>query len=123
MKNDKNRNSEVKEGSAYQITKHAEEEHTSDTPYGILPDFGYGKSPGKYTVEDYRSLPEDQRVELIDGCFYEMNAPVWVHQRVVGEIHRQIANYIHENKGSCQSVVAPADVQLDGDERTMWFPV
>ena len=27
---------------------------------------------GSYTVDDYRALPEEQRVELIDGYFYDM---------------------------------------------------
>ena len=27
---------------------------------------------GEYTIDDYRALPDEQRVELIDGYFYDM---------------------------------------------------
>ncbi len=64
--------------------------------------FSYGeKRQGDYTLEDYYALPDDQRVELIDGVFYDMSSPLFIHQRVGGEMHRQIANYIMERGGKC----------------------
>ena len=77
---------------------------------------------GSYTVEDYRVLPEERRVELIDGVFYDMASPTFLHQRITGEIHRQIANFILDRGGDCQSFVFPVDVQLDCDEKTMVQP-
>lgn len=77
---------------------------------------------GGYTIEDYYALPDEQRVELIDGAFYDMAAPAFDHQRIVGEIHRQIANYIYENKGDCIPAISPVDVQLDCDNKTMVQP-
>ncbi len=77
---------------------------------------------GTYTVDDYRALPKDQRVELIDGVFYDMASPTFLHQRIAGEIYRQIANYILEQGGDCQPFVSPLDVQLDCDEKTMVQP-
>ena len=77
---------------------------------------------GSYTLDDYYALPEDQRVELIDGYFYEMLAPTFGHQTIGGEIYRQIANYIMDKGGSCRPFIAPVDVQLDCDERTMVQP-
>ena len=56
---------------------------------------------GSYTIDDYRSLPDDQRVELIDGYFYEMNAPTIYHQLIGGEVYRQIAGFIKEKGGDC----------------------
>ena len=83
----------------------------------------YGaKKQGEYTLEDYFALPDDQRVELIDGVIYDMAAPTLLHQRLGGEIHRQIANYIMEKKGPCVPFIAPVDVQLDRDNKTMVQP-
>lgn len=77
---------------------------------------------GSYTLDDYYALPDDQRVELIDGYFYNMSSPTFGHQSIGGEIYRQIANFIMENGGSCRPFIAPVDVQLDCDNKTMVQP-
>ena len=77
---------------------------------------------GSYTVDDYRALPEEERVELIDGYFYDMAAPTPLHQLIGGEVYRQIANFIIEKGGSCIPLIAPVDIQLDCDEKTMVQP-
>ena len=83
----------------------------------------YGaKKQGEYTLEDYYALPDDVRVELINGVYYDMSAPTLLHQQLGGEIHRQIANHIMEHKGKCIPFIAPVDVQLDQDEKTMVQP-
>ena len=60
--------------------------------------YGAVKKQGEYTTEDYYALPEDKRAELIDGVFYDMCAPNFVHQRIAGELYHQISQFIHENK-------------------------
>ncbi len=88
--------------------------------------FAYGgiqeKRQGDYTLSDYYAVPEDFRVELIDGVFYDMAAPTFDHQKIAGEIHRQIANYILDNNGTCEVGISPIDVQLDCDDKTMVQP-
>ena len=77
---------------------------------------------GSYTLKDYFALPDDQRVELIDGVFYDMSSPVSLHQLIAGEIYRQIANFILDGGGRCMAYIAPLDIQLDRDDRTMVQP-
>ena len=40
---------------------------------------------GSYTLDDYYALPDDQRVELIDGYFYTMLSPTFGHQSIAGD--------------------------------------
>ncbi|MDD2979903.1 MAG: Uma2 family endonuclease [Hespellia sp.] len=82
----------------------------------------YGKQQGEYTLEDYYAIPDDQRVELIDGVICEMKAPTSIHQMLVVEIAVRFRNFIHGKKGSCIPIVSPIDVQLDCDDRTMVQP-
>lgn len=80
------------------------------------------KTQGQYTVEDYYALPDDCRVELIDGVIYNMSAPAYIHQSIVLEIGSRLRDFIRNHKGDCMVFVAPADVQLDKDEKTMVQP-
>ena len=81
-----------------------------------------GKKQGTYTVEDYWALPDERRVELIDGYIYDMASPTTFHQLMAGELYRQIANYILDHRGTCTPFISPVDVQLDNDEKTMIQP-
>jgi Uma2 family endonuclease len=74
------------------------------------------------TLEDYLALPEGTRIELIDGTFYDMSAPTFVHQRIGLMISYVFENFINENGGPCITSVAPTDVQLDCDDKTMVQP-
>lgn len=82
----------------------------------------YQAEKGSYTLKDYYALPDDQRVELIDGVFYDMSAPSTGHQTAAVQIFVQINDYIRKKKGKCRVLVAPVDVQLDCDDRTMVQP-
>ena len=100
-------------------------------PYGA---YSYGTSAiqnkegsgerkqGEYTTEDYLALPKEQRVELIDGTFYDMAAPSTVHQQVIGSFYFAVESYIRKKGGPCRVMLSPLDVQIDRDDRSMLQP-
>ena len=75
-----------------------------------------------YTLEDYLRLPDDQRVELIDGVFYDMAAPTTIHQGIAGFLYKKLLDFVMENKGPCFPFMSPVDVQLDCDDKTVVQP-
>ena len=83
----------------------------------------YGKDhSAPKTLEDYLALPDEIRVELIDGVFYEMAGPTTIHQAIGGEIHAQLLAHVRNNEGPCMPFIAPTDVQLDCDDKTIVQP-
>lgn len=80
------------------------------------------KRQGEYTIEDYFALPDERRVELIDGVIYDMAAPTGLHQILADELCSAFKNYIRSKKGKCIPVTSPLDVQLDCDDKTMVQP-
>ena len=81
-----------------------------------------GKRQGEFTVDDYRSLPDGPRYELIDGVLYQLNAPTTEHQAVLFDLAMAFGSYIKSQNGECRPFFAPLDVQLDCDEYTMLQP-
>ena len=75
-----------------------------------------------YTEEDYYSLPENVRSELIDGQFYDMSAPSRIHQEILMFLSKKIANYIDSHNGSCKVYPAPFAVKLFQDNKTIVEP-
>lgn len=73
-----------------------------------LPKF---KEDDRFTYADYLTWDDDQRWELIDGVAYCMSpVPNRIHQKWLGELHRQIANYLDGRR--CEVYLAPFDVRL-----------
>ena len=81
-----------------------------------------GKQQGDYTLEDYYQIPDERRVELIDGVIYDMASPTSFHQLITGLIHMKLLSHVLDRRGKCLPMISPIDVQLDCDNRTMVQP-
>ena len=92
-----------------------------DNSYSVKDPFVWDRQ-GEYTLDDYYALPDEKRVELIDGVFYDMASPSGVHQELIGLLYLIFAGYVRGKQGSCKVFLSPFDVQLDRDNRTMVEP-
>ena len=116
MDNDKE-TKEAKEAKENKI-REAEAAYATQNKYGI----GADKKQGEWTVEDYFRIPDDIRVEIIDGVIYDMAAPTKAHQTIAGEIFWQLRNCRKEHGMPCVPMIAPVDVQLGEDGKTVVQP-
>ena len=85
------------------------------------PAGGADSRQGRYTVEDYLAMPEDRRVELIDGFIYDMAAPSLLHQAILRELTVQFYRCV-EDHPECEMFFAPTDVLLGKNGRTVVQP-
>lgn len=121
-------------GAPAYLAGDAAEENASYVSDVELAYKGYGEEKGDkkkslnryprqryYTVDDYYAMPDEKRVELIDGVIYDMTAPLTSHQTIILQIALQMAPCEESHKG-CQVFISPVDVQLDKDDRTMVQP-
>ena len=77
---------------------------------------------GRYTLDDYYSLPDEIRVELIDGVIYDMTAPKRIHQDILLELAFAFRQCISSTESDCKVTIAPRDVRLFDDNRNMYQP-
>ena len=80
------------------------------------------KKKGEYTLDDYYAIPDDRRVELIDGEIFDMDTPTIRHQMILGELHVLFRECVEAHGKNCKVLLSPCDVQLDNDEKTMVQP-
>lgn len=70
------------------------------------------KSTQRFSWNEYREWPEEERWQLIDGHPFRMSAaPNIRHQRVTGNLYRIIANLLSGKP--CVPFIAPTDVVFD----------
>ena len=114
----------ITESPRYDTLMALEKVFCQDTPSMVCePSYAYNvKKQGEYTLEDYYQIPDDQRVELIDGVIYDMSAPTSTHQIIAGNLFAQLLNYVRSKKGKCMPMISPLDVQLNCDNKTMVQP-
>ena len=70
----------------------------------------------RYTYADYANWDTEDRYELIDGVPYMMASPTEPHQRIIGNLHYQLFDFL---KGKpCRVYLSPFDVRLNaaGDD-------
>lgn len=115
----------VSESLSYAVDSNYENDNVSGVDQNSLNGAQGGfveKKQGEYTLDDYYALPDERRVELIDGVIYDMSSPRTVHQDIASIVHINIYNYIKSKKGKCKVFEAAIDVQLDCDNKTMVQP-
>lgn len=76
----------------------------------------------RYTLDDYYALPDEQRVELIDGVFYDMAAPTSLHQLILMHLSYLFHDCAEQHDMPCEVFASPLDVRLDRDNYTMVQP-
>lgn len=77
----------------------------------------------RFTLDDWRSWPEGERWELIDGIAYAMSpAPRVPHQKTVGALYSKLDQFLEGHP--CQPLIAPVDVFLadEAGEQTVVEP-
>lgn len=84
--------------------------------------YNYVRKEPLHTIEDYYALPEERRVELIDGIFYDMPAQGMKHQKIIGDLYILFRECADSHGLPCEVYLSPCDVRLDKDDYTMVQP-
>lgn len=63
-----------------------------------------------YTYADILSWEEEVHAEIINGDLYMMSSPTRIHQKILSELNRQIANFLLDKP--CEIYPAPFEVRL-----------
>jgi len=64
----------------------------------------------RFTFADFLAWEKDERIEIIDGEVVMLATPSRLHQKISGEIFRQLANYLDGKE--CEVYSAPFAVRL-----------
>ena len=72
---------------------------------------GTTQTAARLTYEDYRTTPDDERYELLDGHLIMVPAPNLTHQKVQSRLGRRLAQFI-EGHALGEFFFSPCDVVL-----------
>lgn len=75
------------------------------------------KKKDAYTFADYLAWDGEGRIEIMDGQLIMTAPPSRIHQKISGEIFRQLANFLEGKK--CEVYAAPFAVRLFEDEKAL----
>lgn len=105
----------LKEGSSAYAYREAAAPDPEASLSGIIP-------KGSFTLQDRERLPENRRTELIRGVLYDMASPKRIHQEIAGAVFVQLQKCISESASACRAYIAPLDVILGTDKKTVVQP-
>ena len=80
------------------------------------------KHQESYDLEDYLGLADDDQIEMIDGVLYDTVRPDEIHQFILGAVFHTLYEQIHKLDKVCYPFMAPLDVQLDENGKTIVKP-
>ena len=122
-------------GPAYDLYGTGDPDTTDTTyPFGKVTEYSEEGLPihpkyripirkqGDYTTDDLDKIPDEIRVELIDGVIYDLASPTSIHQTIVGRVFIMMGNYAIEHGNHCMPYIAPLDVQFDHSKKTKVQP-
>lgn len=69
------------------------------------------KARSRKTVEDFMRLPEEMRVELIDGDFFLRPNPRLIHQKTLGNVMFSLSRFADDRRLG-EVILGPLDVHL-----------
>lgn len=75
-----------------------------------------GGPAARMTLAEFRQLPEQPGLQLIDGLVVKEPSPRYAHQAVIGRLHLEMTPYV-DAQGLGRVVLAPCDVVLADDQR------
>jgi Uma2 family endonuclease len=70
--------------------------------------FVHSRHPAGFTAADLNRIPDDGRIELLDGVAVVSPTPTHLHQRVAGRLYRIIGDV----EGESLALVGPYDVRV-----------
>ena len=77
---------------------------------------------GEFTLQDYYKIPDNYKVELIDGILYQLIPQSPFHQAIISQIISTIKKFINEKHLPHILFEATANIKLYNTDHTMAHP-